>query len=313
MSMCCPLCKSKNVHRIEKIFVSDLSKFYKKMLGESISKEFSDQKELELLCCNKCGLKFFHPAVTGSEEFYEKLQKFEWYYLEDKYEYDFAGKFIDDKTSVLEIGCGKGRFAEVIAAKKYTGLEFSQKAVSMARQRGLNVISESVEEHAEGNSQQYDVVCSFQVLEHVSEINKFLENAIECLKPGGLFMITVPSADSFMSFARNGILNMPPHHVSWWHDSTLRYVAKMFGLEMVDLHHEPLADIHKVLYSTTVTYNAINNMTGRKRRILDQSLSGKLLGLLSMFLGKFYALGLNDAGLRPHGHSVTAVYRKRIN
>lgn len=309
--MNCPLCNSKEIDIVEQIAVKDIAGLYGKLLGGSITLGFPDKKDISLCNCNSCDLKFFHPAMTGSEEFYEKLQKFEWYYLQDKYEYDFAGKFIDDNASVLEIGCGKGSFAEIIVAKKYTGLEFSQKAVSMARQRGLNVINESVEEHAKGNSQRYDVVCSFQVLEHVSEINKFLKNAIECLKPGGLFMVTVPSADSFLPLVRNGILNMPPHHVSWWHDKTLHFIAEMFDLGIVELEHEPLSDIHKELYASTVACIALNDLFGRKRKLIDTSFIGKVVGLSSVLLGKLYSRGINDIKMRPNGHSVIVVYRKQ--
>ncbi|MGV2387332.1 MAG UNVERIFIED_CONTAM: hypothetical protein LVR29_00250 [Microcystis novacekii LVE1205-3] len=58
--------------------------------------------------------------ITGSENFYEKLQVFDWYYLEEKNEYDYASQFIKPSDSVLEIGCGKGSFCSKDRVAKTT-------------------------------------------------------------------------------------------------------------------------------------------------------------------------------------------------
>ena len=56
------------------------------------------------------------------------MQNLEWYYMDEKDEYDYAKNFIKESDLVLEIGCGKGAFAQKISTKKYVGLEFSRKA-----------------------------------------------------------------------------------------------------------------------------------------------------------------------------------------
>lgn len=310
MSIPCVLCESTNTSRIEDVLVSDLVRLYEKTLHISVVSEFSDSRQISLLLCDSCGLYFFTPILTGSEAFYEKLQKFDWYYLKEKYEYSFVKKFIDEKSSVLEIGCGEGHFAEFIKPARYTGLEFSQNAILLAQKKGLNVIKEGIQAHAEIKGEHYDVVCSFQVLEHISEVGDFIEKSIRCVKPGGLFIVTVPSYDSFLPYSRNAILNMPPHHVSWWPDKTLGFVAERFGLRLLELEHEPLSDLHRDFYSSTVAFLALSNLFRRKKKMLDTSFTARVLGLLSVFLGKLYSLGIDDINLRPNGHSVTAVFLK---
>jgi hypothetical protein len=67
---------------------------YAKFLKSDISKEFGDVKKIGYYQCIDSDLRFFYPMVTGSENFYEHLQKIEWYYMDEKDEYDYAKNFI---------------------------------------------------------------------------------------------------------------------------------------------------------------------------------------------------------------------------
>lgn len=310
MKIHCSLCQSEKLHDIAKITSVDLARLYAKMLGESIVDEFSGHKEVNFFRCEDCDLRFFYPSITGTEKFYEKLQRFDWYYMEDKEEYEFAKQYISEDDRVLEVGCGRGAFAKKIKTRNYVGLEFSTKAKEMGEREGFCIVNESVQDHAKEKPRTYDVVCSFQVLEHVSDIRGFLSSSLECIKPGGLLIVSVPSAESFLSIVENGILNMPPHHVTWWSDKALTKIADIFGLEIVKIEHEKLADIHVQWYSTEVSRKALKNILGLGYNVISRSLTDKLIGAISHILGNFYAKGLVDPFLRPNGHSVTVIYRK---
>ncbi len=313
MDLHCPLCLSNEVIVIERIPIPVLSALYKKMLGGSIVEEFSDCKELDFYSCNACDLKFFHPPLEGSEKFYELLQRFDWYYLDEKSEYEFTERFIKESDSVLEIGCGKGAFAKKIKTIKYTGLESSNSAIKMAEREGIHVLNESIQEHAKNYQESYDIVCFSQVLEHVSGLYDFLRSSISCVKPGGYLIVSVPSADSFISLTVNNILNTPPHHITWWTDKSLHSISDIFGIELVKLEHEKLADIHRGWYASTVTLNAINAVLKRSPKLIDISISGRIISKFAWILGQFYVLGILDTKMRPHGHSVNVVYRKGTN
>lgn len=310
MNQCCPLCHSDNIHEIENIHVADLKKSYKKMIGDSISDEFIGIQDISFMYCGDCDLKFFNPAITGSETFYEKLQKIDWYYMDEKDEYDYAKSFINEEDSVLEIGSGKGAFSKKIKSDNYIGLELSSKAIDIAAKDNIPILNESIQKHAVNNSNKYDVVCAFQVLEHVADIKSFIESSIKCLKTNGILIYSIPSADSFVSLAPNGILNMPPHHISWWSDQALSNITDLFGIQLIDIYHEELADIHKQWYAYTVTMRAINNLLGRTQPLLDRNLKTKFLMIFAHIVGFFYKHGLDDKRILPRGHSVTAIYRK---
>ncbi len=313
MNVTCPLSRSPNVSLIETLKVSDLVDLYRKDHGIDVTSEFDGLSEIGFYNCPDSHLKFFHPLVTGSEKFYEGLQKYDWYYQDSKSEFNFASQFVKETDRVLEVGCGKGIFAEKIAAKNYLGLEFSQEAKKLAAKRGVKVRNESIQNHAAANPATYDVVCSFQVLEHVSDIRSFIESGIACIKPGGLLIYSVPSADSYISLDSNSILNMPPHHVSWWSDACLKYVAGMFGLRIIAIEHEKLADIHNKPYAAFMALQAIKNFIGLKNSLLDRSLKYRLSAKVSAWAGKFLEKGLIDSSMLPIGQSVTVVYQKPMS
>lgn len=311
MSAICPLSKSLEVELIEKISVKDIVKLYYKSFNFDISLEFKNLQEIKLYYSHESDLIFFNPSVTGSEFFYEKLQNFEWYYMEQKNEYDYASQLIKESDIVLEIGSGKGAFAKKIPSKNYVGLELSQSAIEMALENSVYVISESIQSHAINNTAKYDVVCAFQVLEHIADIRSFIESSILCLKPGGILIYSVPSVDSFAKYVSNYELDMPPHHVTRWSDLSLKNIAKYFPVEHIEIWHEPLQFIHKEFYAITIFKKALLQSLRRRIKNIDKSLTTKAIGGISRILGKIFAQGLTDIALMPRGMSVTSVYRKK--
>jgi len=310
MSIVCPLSGSSNVTLIEQINASDLIKMYNKALQADISKEFGDVKQIGYYHCIDSDLRFFDPMVTGSEKFYELLQKNPWYYMDDKAEYYYANNFIKESDLVLEIGCGRGAFSQKISTKKYLGLEFSRKAKEIAFSKGIIIENESIQSHSLAHPAKYDVVCAFQVLEHISEIRSFIESSIKALKPGGLLIYSLPSADSFLSLITNNFYNMPPHHVSFWSDKSLKHIAEIFGMKIVNIEHEKLADWDKVPWASSIILESLRNWLGVKSELLDMSLKYKVLEKISLWTGEILAKGLINPKVLPQGHTVNVVYQK---
>jgi 2-polyprenyl-3-methyl-5-hydroxy-6-metoxy-1,4-benzoquinol methylase len=310
MSIVCPLSGSSNVTLIEQINASDLIKMYNQALQADISKEFGDVKQIGYYHCIDSDLRFFYPMVTGSEKFYEHLQKNPWYYIDDKAEYSYANNFIKESDLVLEIGCGRGAFSQKISTKKYVGLEFSLKAKEIAFSKGIIIENESIESHSVAHPAKYDVVCAFQVLEHISEIRSFIESSIKALKPGGLLIYSLPSADSFLSLITNNFFNMPPHHVSFWSDKSLKHIAEIFGMKIVNIEHEKLAEWDKVSWASSIILESLRNWLGFQSGLLDMSLKYKVLEKISLLTGEILAKGLINPKVLPQGHSVNVVYQK---
>lgn len=304
--MKCILCKSKNINNIETINAYEVISLYKRAFNIDISNII--KSDLLYHHCNNCDLLFFTlqdgEIPTGDNSFYNALNKLEWYYMSEKNEYHFAKNLIRDDAKVLEVGCGKAAFSKFITNKNnYIGLEFSSDAKEMAAKNGINIQNTSIEEYSKYNQGKFDISCSFQVLEHTSNPHSFIQSQIKCLHRGGqqhsLLIIAVPSEDSFISKCTNGILNMPPHHISRFSDKCLKQIEKIFNIELLEIYHEKLQNEHIDFYKSTQWANIF-----LKPKMIDISIKRKIINKLGIFGKRFIKIKPNI-----YGHTVIAVYK----
>jgi SAM-dependent methyltransferase len=303
----CALCGATDVDVEERIDTTVLSRLYRQMLGIDLTAFFAATSVLELCKCNACDFRYFYPSITGDADFYRQLKKHDWYYIKEKQEFLFAGEEIGTDDAVLDVGCGDGNFARYIRAKQYVGLELNPAAVEEARSRNLAVFADSIEEYASEKAGTIDVVCAFQVLEHVTDPRSFIESCVHCLKPGGRLIISVPSADSFLRFAFNNVLNCPPHHVSWWSDEALRSIGRLFGLQVKRFYNDHLADEHLEAYLNTLIIRALDSRVSRLG-LVGNSVRFRVYAKLASLLLPFLRMAFNHSQMRPRGHSSTVVF-----
>jgi SAM-dependent methyltransferase len=304
----CPLCGSDSIHLLERIQAEALARLVAQSISSDAGRECAVIDVLEYLLCKTCDLRFFNPALTGSERFYEQLQTFEWYYPGEKPEFEFARQYLGVHDTVLEVGCGSGEFAAQICVAKYVGLEFSAKAAAAARTRGLTVLQEPVEVHARAKSECYDAVCTFQVLEHVAQADNFLRGCLTLLKPGGLLIISVPSSDSFARGIPNFILDLPPHHVTRWSDRCLRGLPRQLPVDLVELWHESLQPVHLRMYIQSALNRLVYRALGSAVPAVEPGRIASAVLSLNLKLSRLLAPFVPTKNLR--GISVTAIYRK---
>jgi SAM-dependent methyltransferase len=303
----CPLCGAASPSVWARVSARDLERLYRRAYGVRIEPLTAAHDELKLMHCAACDLKFFDPPISGDIAFYEALEAFDWYYTKSKGEFELAATFVGASDRVLEVGCGAGHFGKRLSCSRYVGLELTPLAAQAARSVGLDVRQETLEVHAASGAGSYDVVCFFQVLEHIAQPGAFLRQARRCLRRGGRLIVSVPAADGYIGRAPNNCLNLPPHHVSWWSDLALQNLAGLLDLHLERLEHEPLADEHVEAYAHTFIWNKLV-LPGAAPRPVDFSLAARVrhrLASLALPLVKRRLL----AGARPYGHSVTAIYR----
>lgn len=115
-------------------------------------------------------------------------------------------------TTILEIGCGTGQFAEYLQDEgygNYEGFDFAQKAVDMAQTRsGMNfywgdALDKSLYNH------EFSVAICLEVLEHVEKDFQILTN----IPMGRDIIFSVPNFDA-------------PSHVRWF--TSIRQIKKRY-------------------------------------------------------------------------------------
>jgi 2-polyprenyl-3-methyl-5-hydroxy-6-metoxy-1,4-benzoquinol methylase len=307
----CPLCRSPRHSKEEEIRARDLTRLYDDFLGESTGEIFGKQETICKLRCRDCDLTFFHPAIVGGKRLYSLLQKKTEYYPGDKEEYSHALRFISKDDEVLEIGCGTGEFGKRV--ENYTGLDINEEALVEAREKGLQVVSQSLDDHALENPNKYDVVCAFQVLEHMGSPREFIKGCVACLRENGKVIFSVPSADSFIVHSQNHLLNLPPHHQTWWTDKALRNIETVLPVQLIDITHEKVQDQHLESFVYVLYKEMLNRFIPCRRGsiIADPGILDKVVHRACEYLCKRTIDLFSGMSLRPNGHTVTAVYRKK--
>ena len=189
----CLLCQSSKLEVTEIIKSGDIIKLWEKQ-HNNVRQLFNGVDSLEKYLCANCKLEFFYPFVPGDDEFYSKLGQEDWYYLhEDKTEFSYSVKYIQDGDSVLDIGSGRGAFTKYIDKNiTYTGLDLSSKAIKYAQEENINVLEQTIESYANTNKEIHDVVVAFQVLEHIVSPVNFLSRFKNNLKDTSYIYIEVP-------------------------------------------------------------------------------------------------------------------------
>ncbi len=211
-----------------------------------ITSEFQGVKEIRLYQGNSTGLQFFAPEnIAGSSLLYEQLQKFDWFYMEDKWEHREALIDVGQCRNVLEIGAATGGFVRTASGGgiNIRGIEINRAAVEAARQDGLPVDCQELEAVVAEEKGNFDGVCSFQVLEHTVSPGEFIESALQLLKPGGILILSVPNGASFLKYQYN-LLDMPPHHMTRWREKTFKALERLHPVKVEKIRFEPLASYH---------------------------------------------------------------------
>jgi SAM-dependent methyltransferase len=95
------------------------------------------------------------------------------------------------RESLLEIGCGNGFFLEEALAQGFRdvrGIEPSEPACAMAAPSVAAGIVNDVVRRGQFDEESFDVICLFQVLDHLASPVETLREIFRWLRPGGLVL-----------------------------------------------------------------------------------------------------------------------------
>ncbi len=95
------------------------------------------------------------------------------------------------KDALLEIGCGNGFFLEEALRQGYQtvrGVEPSQEAVAKASPQVRDQIICGLMKPGLFTSERFDVICLFQIFDHIPDPGAFLDECFRVLRPGGVIL-----------------------------------------------------------------------------------------------------------------------------
>jgi 2-polyprenyl-3-methyl-5-hydroxy-6-metoxy-1,4-benzoquinol methylase len=136
---------------------------------------------------------------------------------------------------LLDIGAATGFFMSIAKKRSFrvVGVELSDFAARKGRENGLDIVTgDLLNTNFEGES--FDVITMFDVLEHVPDPKKLIQEVSRVLRPGGLIIINTPDAESLWArvLGKRWQLIMPPEHINYFSPKNLSKYLEDVGYEV---------------------------------------------------------------------------------
>lgn len=162
------------------------------------ARRLPDRIHYRVVRCNSCGLIRSDP-VADAEVLAQLYEQSSFDYEEEVANLQLTyGRYLSKleqhgarKGMLLEIGCGNGFFLEEALRQGYEavrGVEPSTEAVAKASPNVRPHISCSIMRPGLFDADQFDVICMFQVFDHIPDPDDLLDECFRVLKPGGLIL-----------------------------------------------------------------------------------------------------------------------------
>ena len=236
----CPITRLPAKRRIQKLSKALMTNLWRFGAGVDVSRLLRGKGDLELWESH-CGLAFFHPMIAGDEAFYGRYYRHQHALVAsiaaswlERTDFLAGARLIRPGDKVLDVASGPGGFQQYVPQADYVGID----PFLTPRDARPGLLRESLDAHAASHAGSYDVVCGFQVIEHVADPLAFARSMLSLVKPGGLLILAAPSWPSPMTDIPNCIGNAIPHHLSWWTAGAFGALASELGVEPVTI--EPL-------------------------------------------------------------------------
>lgn len=175
---------------------------------------------------------------------------------------------------LLEVGCGEGRGVEELLplAESYIGLDKIGEVIQMLQAKfpGVDFRQAVIPPFQDFQSDTFDTIVSFQVIEHIPNDRLFLQEIYRMLKPGGKAIISTPNITHTLSrnpwhereytpqqlidlaweiFDRVEAKGIGGNDKVWaYHEANRQSVQRIMRFDIFDLQHKLPASLLRMPY-----------------------------------------------------------------
>lgn len=188
---------------------------------------------------------------------------------------ELCKKYKKATNSILEIGAGFGTFCcEVMRRNVFDRIVAVEPTPGLAetcRSRGLEVIEMPVEQIQLGPEDLFDVVASFEVIEHLFSPADFVKRMTGLLKPGGLLMLTCPNGLGFDIETLGTSSNTVDHeHLNYFNEKSLTFLLDNCGLDVLESFTPGVLDAELVRNKILEGAYDVTNQPFLKKVLVDE-------------------------------------------
>jgi 2-polyprenyl-3-methyl-5-hydroxy-6-metoxy-1,4-benzoquinol methylase len=152
---------------------------------------------------------------------------------------ELCRKYAINTNAILEVGAGFGTFCAEVKKRnvfaRVVAVEPTPDLANTCRERGLEVLELPVEKIQLEASDLFDVVASFEVIEHLFAPGDFVVHMTRLLKPGGIMMLACPNGQGFDVETLGVTSNTVDHeHLNYFNPKSLGGLLRRSGLEILE-------------------------------------------------------------------------------
>lgn len=210
----CTICHSPNLKDLEGYMKAYLCKCLS--CGFVFSRKTPSAEELETYYMQYGRNDYLSPLTI--KRYNELLDRFEPYRKTNK---------------ILDVGCGIGYFLEEAKKRGWEvyGTEITDEAIRICKEKGIQIKEKGVLNSEKYEPGMFDIITSFEVIEHIDNPRIELKNFHIILRKGGLVYITTPNFNSLLRYRLKAAYNVIsyPEHLSYYTPKTLKKVFKLSG------------------------------------------------------------------------------------
>jgi 2-polyprenyl-3-methyl-5-hydroxy-6-metoxy-1,4-benzoquinol methylase len=168
---------------------------------------------------------------------------------------EFLKRFTDEDMSDMiigDIGAGFGIFLEELKkkaeCKRLFAIEPSLAMADICRSKGLEVINKGFEDVTADEQNRFNILTSFELLEHLIDPYKFMLKVNDILGEKGYFMFTTLNGGGFdiQLLKEKCKAVFPPIHINFFNPESVRILAERSGFEVLDISTPGQLDWDKV-------------------------------------------------------------------
>jgi 2-polyprenyl-3-methyl-5-hydroxy-6-metoxy-1,4-benzoquinol methylase len=141
-------------------------------------------------------------------------------------------------TGILDIGCGRGEWLEVLAEEGFEarGVELNLAMIEQCRERKLDVVSGDAVTYLQGlPDNSLSAVTGFHFIEHVpfETLIKLLDETVRVVKPGGMVIFETPNPENVLVGSQ--YFYFDPTHRNPLPASVVQFLLESRGLARVEV------------------------------------------------------------------------------
>lgn len=228
------------------------------------------KREFNYVECNRCQTLFVNPRPSS--------EILDWFYRESK-NYAFWNRHIFPTTeqsrrekiilprvkrtvdlcrkynvkmdSILEVGAGFGTFCIEIRAEKLfehvIGVEPTPDLAESCRRKGIEIIELPLEKIEFPDNALFDVVVSFEVIEHLFSPREFFSHIFRLLKPGGIVILSCPNGRGFEVETLGPLSDTIDHeHLNYFNPNSISMLLDSCGFKVLEVFTPGVLDAELV-------------------------------------------------------------------